>query len=556
MFFVLLFSFCFPYVISIGNNIYDQQSFYSKYPLSEWNKATKNQKKSMLEDFIKRESAVIDAKNAGFENEPNYLKRCRFIESQLLVNSFYDKFVAAPLVNKNDLSLSLKHLGKEAFVRHLVITHRESSLPSSNERTKDAAVKKISDLRKTFLSEPSSFSSMVLNYSEDPGASRNEGSLGWLSWGRTPMSFQSIVWDLELGELSSPIETEYGYHLAMVDSFRVSEYAFFDSSTYSYEALRRSLMLIRKELAKVSVEYENSLFSDGGVVIYDDSFKAIYRLINTHKNSVGKNETFNLYDFLSSLEHRFVVCSIDEKLYGLKYFLSSISQFNPSSIPSFSSSDELISFFKTLVLRSCVAERALKKKLNKKMFFMNFFNIEKSKVLYDSYLRHLVNSVSTPDSTEINNYYDEHKNTKYFNPEKVVIRQIRLKNKSVADSLLDNLNQKNFSDIASTFSINRKNTGGLMEAFEKGKYNNMGEEAFLLEVGEISGVIENYDKTFSIIMLESKIEKDYLPLKKVYKRIESLLLKTKQEKIKKDTFDGYLNNTELKIGKDFEIYFN
>ena len=95
-----------------------------------------------------------------------------------------------------------------------------------------------------------------------------------------------------------------------------------------------------------------------------------------------------------------------------------------------------------------------------------------------------------------------------------------------------------------------------MEAFEKGKYNNMGEEAFLLEVGEISGVIENYDKTFSIIMLESKIEKDYLPLKKVYKRIESLLLKTKQEKIKKDTFDGYLNNTELKIGKDFEIYFN
>ena len=50
---------------------------------------------------------------------------------------------------------------------------------------------------------------------------------------------------------------------------------------------------------------------------------------------------------------------------------------------------------------------------------------------------------------------------------------------------------------------------------------------------------------------------NYLSLKKkVYKRIESLLLKTKQEKIKKDTFDGYLNNTELKIGKDFEIYFN
>ena len=95
-----------------------------------------------------------------------------------------------------------------------------------------------------------------------------------------------------------------------------------------------------------------------------------------------------------------------------------------------------------------------------------------------------------------------------------------------------------------------------MEPFERGKFNNLGEGAFLLSVGEISPVIENLDRTFSIIMLEEKINSEYLPLSKVYKRIESLLLKEGQENIKKDTFERFLNNKDLIVNDEFKIYFN
>ena len=50
--------------------------------------------------------------------------------------------------------------------------------------------------------------------------------------------------------------------------------------------------------------------------------------------------------------------------------------------------------------------------------------------------------------------------------------------------------------------------------------------------------------------------KKSLPLSRVYKRIESLLLKEGQESIKKTTFDNYLNNENLKLGGEYEIYFN
>jgi len=95
-----------------------------------------------------------------------------------------------------------------------------------------------------------------------------------------------------------------------------------------------------------------------------------------------------------------------------------------------------------------------------------------------------------------------------------------------------------------------------MEPFERGKYNFLGEAAFSLGVGEVAGPIENPDKTFSIILLEEKIKSKPIPIKRVYKRIESFLIKESQEKIKEDTFNGYLSNPNLVLGENYEKYIN
>ena len=95
-----------------------------------------------------------------------------------------------------------------------------------------------------------------------------------------------------------------------------------------------------------------------------------------------------------------------------------------------------------------------------------------------------------------------------------------------------------------------------MDPFERGKFNYMGEAAFKLNVGDFSNPIENPDKTFSIIMVEEKIDKKIIPINRVYKRIESLLIKDSQEKIKTTTFDSFINNPELKLGDKYEKFYN
>ena len=59
-----------------------------------------------------------------------------------------------------------------------------------------------------------------------------------------------------------------------------------------------------------------------------------------------------------------------------------------------------------------------------------------SGLLYDAYLKHLVNSSIKPDTLDVANYYNEHKDSDYMEPEKISIREIRVSNRNYADSLL------------------------------------------------------------------------------------------------------------------------
>ena len=555
MLLMLLISFSQAFVLSVDGFEFDKQDFYSKYSMSEWRASSDKQKKFLLEDYIKRESAAIEAYSLGFDLDPVVFGRFLDIEKQLLVNFFYDNNVALPLINSQDLFLTKQSLKKEVEVKHILLSHNESDLQQKNQRSKNQAVALINSVRLMVNNNIEAFDSLAVIYSDDPGVERNKGALGWLEWGQTPMSFQSSVWGMEVGVLSAPIETQYGYHLALVVGSRDSQFSYYDTSSYNYEATRRSLSFIRELLPAAALSYENNVF-ETVCKINDSAFEKLFSLMGEKLSALSKGERFNFVDFLNLIENKMILFSMGENHYGIKFFVGDILKQNPSKVPSFKTKDELVSYFKLLFLRHVIVLEAQKEGLSSRPFFKKRVAVERSRFLYDFYLKALVNSVGTPDSTSIQNYYLEKKDSKYFVPEKVVVRQIRLKDKSVADSLSSIVSVENFKRLASSFSINRKNVGGLMDPFERGKFNTLGERAFSLELGEVSGVIENLDKTFSIILLEEKIKKEPLPLSRVYKRIESLLLKEGQENIKKTSFDNYLNNENFKLGEEYEIYFN
>ena len=141
------------------------------------------------------------------------------------------------------------------------------------------------------------------------------------------------------------------------------------------------------------------------------------------------------------------------------------------------------------------------------------------------------------------------KEEKYLEGPKVSIREIKVLNKDLADSLLLELQyDAEFEEIARLYSKTNPYSGGLIPPFTKGKYNQMGAIAFNLKEGEFSGVIMNLDRTYSIILLEQIINSEYIPIEKVYNRIESIIKRNNQTDIKENAFK--------KLQKKFNVIIN
>ena len=549
----------FPFVLNIDGVVFDEQDFYSKYSKAEWLRSSDVQKKRILEDYIKRESAAIDAISRGFLFNPTLLQKLNNKKNQLLVSSAYDLLVAYPLIDKDVLFLGKQNLKKDVFLNHLVIAHKESSLPSPSEISKEDAFLFARALKHSLDSNPKLFSSFAKKYSKDPSAQNNGGVIGWVQWGQTPMPFQKKAWELSPGVVSPIIETQYGYHIVLLDSVRGSEFSVYDTSSYNNIVFMRSLFTVKDLLKDASADFDYSLFEDESLLVFDEEVGRLFDLIEAEKVVLAESsERFDLVGFLGSLEERFVLCRFNDSLYGIRWILDSIAQIPPSRIPNFSNEDDFLVFLKTFFLQKFAINYSLTNSVDSRMFFKKRLSVEKSRLLYDSLLKHLVNSIESPDSSSVLDYYNNNKKTKYSDPEKVVVRQIKLNSEVLADSLFGIIEKAPslFVFLAKNHSINRRSSGGLMEPFERGKYNFLGEAAFSLNVGEVSGPIENPDKTFSIILLEEKIDSKPIPIKRVYKRIESFLIKESQEKIKKETFDGYLSNPSLVLGKKYEKYIN
>ncbi len=68
-------------------------------------------------------------------------------------------------------------------------------------------------IRKRILEGESSFSTMAVLYSEDPGSARQGGELGLTGKGVWAQEFENVAFNLRDGEISDVVETEFGFHI-------------------------------------------------------------------------------------------------------------------------------------------------------------------------------------------------------------------------------------------------------------------------------------------------------------------------------------------------------
>ena len=57
------------------------------------------------------------------------------------------------------------------------------------------------------------FGKIAKEYSIDSGSAKKDGSLGYFTKGMMVKPFEEAAFKLQVGEISNPVKTEFGYHI-------------------------------------------------------------------------------------------------------------------------------------------------------------------------------------------------------------------------------------------------------------------------------------------------------------------------------------------------------
>ncbi|WLR47627.1 peptidylprolyl isomerase [Halobacillus litoralis] len=116
------------------------------------------------------------------------------------------------------------------------------------------------------------FGDLAAEYSSD-GSAQQGGKLGWFGLGEMVAEFEDKAYELELGEVSEPVQSQFGYHIIKVTDKRDKE----DIKPYEEmkEEIKRTLTSQKVDQAELQKKMDE-LMQDSDIDVKLDEFEGLF----------------------------------------------------------------------------------------------------------------------------------------------------------------------------------------------------------------------------------------------------------------------------------------
>ncbi len=193
---------------------------------------------------------------------------------------------------------------KENIDRFRSNEERKSShilISFDDEVIDDAALEQINNIQER-VKAGESFEALAQEFSDDGGSAANGGDLGWAEPGLFVPEFDQVLFALEIGDISDPVKTQFGYHIIRLDDLkegRKKEFAEIEeelTNEYSKLLAEDRLYDLAEQLDDLALQAFNELDSVADALALDlNQISAI-----TRKGSSFLNQQPELIDILFS----------------------------------------------------------------------------------------------------------------------------------------------------------------------------------------------------------------------------------------------------------------
>ena len=321
-------------LFSYNNNSVFEHDFYQQIAYSEWESLDSLGKESFIGSFLGKELSYIESLTLGLDVVPeNYIKlKQRY--NQLLINNTYETLVAYPLIDKDNFKKAISNIENKVLVHHILIGFDGCALSGSFNKTKEEAfsyTRNIFDdmtlaLNKTKKEEfVDVFSSFAQKYSEDPSVEKNNGYIGWVSWGQVMASFQDAAFSLGLLEMSGPVLTDYGYHLILVEDKKPSDYSYYNPSLLEGFSKKMCLQTLSFDSLKTkSQSFDSSLLKKNGFSINGSTIDLMFSVIEKKQEEGLRGGKSSYLDWFEESLQKEVLFVFKNKGFGVGWFLNSL----------------------------------------------------------------------------------------------------------------------------------------------------------------------------------------------------------------------------------------
>ena len=194
-----------------------------------------------LNNLLLTKTLAIEGRKAGVENDPVL---------QLRISLEADRIIAEAQIKRIEQAAGAEFDAKSAeFVlkaRETYLVDKEKYrtpeqidvshiLFDTRKRTPEEALALAQEARKKLLAG-ADFAALATELSDDPSAKTNGGKLGWFGRGRMDPAFADSAFSLKnVGDLSEPVLSRFGYHVIRLEGRRPSE-------VLPFEAVRDRIM--------------------------------------------------------------------------------------------------------------------------------------------------------------------------------------------------------------------------------------------------------------------------------------------------------------------------
>jgi len=171
---------------------------------------TKEDIDEYLELFTNFKLKVTAAEELGLQDDEKFIKELAQYREQLAQPYLVDQSMNEMLMKE-----AYSHMQYEVYASHILIKADANATPEDTLK----AYTKLMEARKK-IEGGEDFATVAKQYSEDPSAKQNSGSLGYFTAFKMVYPFEKAAFDTEPGKLSNVIRTRFGYHFLKVHDKR------------------------------------------------------------------------------------------------------------------------------------------------------------------------------------------------------------------------------------------------------------------------------------------------------------------------------------------------